>query len=386
MFVVPAFAQEPGFKINAGVTTQYQSNIFALSQANKFIAQVDSVADILFQPELRLGYDMPISLQTLQIAVRAGYSLHHFNSRLDDIDAAASVGLRWALGGRCSGVISTNYTAAPGKLEDALAESRTREDSFSFAGSANCAITPKGQLQFSARQAYSSNDSLIFSANDINDTYLQARMAYTGSNDFRPFIGARLRWLSQPRNVATGSFASGIDSYVQEFGAGGEWSPSSYITINAEGYYTDISGTVLRESPISFTGNSSITWQYSSKITTKVSAAREVQSSIDVGTIAYGVTSLNAEIIWKSTPRIDGSLVISYDHRNAKRVVRGLAGMREVRDNSFRWELSLLYRLTPLLDVKVAAKHRWRNASFDALTYRNTGISAQLLYSWPSIN
>jgi hypothetical protein len=283
-------------------------------------------------------------------------------------------------------VVSTNYTASPGKLEDALAESRTREDSLSFTGSANCAITPKGQLQFSARQAYSSNDSLIFSANDINDTYLQARMAYTGSDVFRPFIGARFRWLSQPKRVATGSFTSGIDSYVQEFGAGGVWSPSSYLTINAEGYYTDISGTIARKSPIGFTGNASIAWQYSSKVTTKLSAAHEVQSSIDLGTIAYGVTSLNADIIWKATPRIDSNLFISYDHRNAERAVRGLVGTREVRDNSFRWELSLLYRLTPLLDVKVSAKHQWRNANFDALTYRNTGISAQLSYSWPNIN
>ncbi len=383
---VAAVAQQPGININAGIAAQYQSNIFALSQNNIANAQVDSIEDVFFKPQLSLSYDMPISLQTLQLSMRTGYSLYRSNKRLDDIDIAAEATLRWALGWRCSGLVSTSYTATPGKLEDSLAESRTREDKFSLSGSTNCAVTSKSLIRLAISQAYSKSNAQFLEANNFNDTYFQAQLVYIDSDILRPFISARLRWLSQPNRVAANSFTSGVDSYVQDVGIGGEWSPSSYLTVNAEGYFTHISGTTARNNPNSFSGHASITWQYSPKVSTKFSATRDVQSSADIGSIAYSVTSLNTDIIWKATPRIDSNLSISYAHRRFERAVRGLANTQIVKDNSFLWELSLLYRITSWIDVKVAAKHRWRNANIEALTYDNSGMSVQLSYSWPNIN
>jgi hypothetical protein len=384
IYVMPSLAQVNGFSANASATTQYQSNIFALSQANKPVALVDSVADVNFRPQLSLDYEIPISLQSLQVTARAGYSLHRFNSRLDDVDGAVAANLKWALGARCTGLATTSYAATPGKLEDSLADSRTREDSLSFGLSGECDVTPKTQVRISGTQSYKRTDSEIFSANDIDDTYFQVRTIYTGSDIIRPFIAARLRWLSQPNRIPASSSTPGVDAYVQEIGAGGEWSPSSYLKINAEGFYSHISGTVTKRDPDRFTGSASIVWLYSPKITAKISAERDVQSSTDIGAIAYGVTSLNANVEWKATPRIDSNIMISYARRNVERAARGLTGTREASDNSFRWELSILYRVTAMIDVKASVRHFWRNASLDQLTYRNTGLSAQVTYSLPN--
>jgi Putative beta-barrel porin 2 len=377
-------AQDIGLSATTSVIGQYQSNIFALSEGNKPTALVDSVAEFNLRPHIKLGYEIPVSLQSLQVAAYGGYSLHRFNKQLDDVDGGISAQLKWAVGARCSGLVSASYAATPGKLEDALADTRTREDSLSYTGSAECILTPETRVRASVRQAYNRNDSAVFLNSDIDDTHFQIRTVYTGSDILRPFIGARLRWLSQPKRIAANSPVPGINAYVQEVGAGAEWSPSSYMSINAEGFFSRVTGTIARRNPDNFTGSASITWLYSAKITTKISADRDVQSSTDIGSIAYGVTSIKADVAWKATPRIDGNLMIGYANRRVERAVRGLTGTREATDDSYRWEMSILYRLTPTIDLKVTAKHFWRNANLDQLTYRNTGLSAQITYSLPS--
>ena len=372
--------------VDAGAGATYDSNLFRLSPAEKRVAGFPSIDDLALVPQIAAQANAPVGLQTFVLAGRLARRFYTSNTDLDTTETGLAARLRYVLPFSCSGIAGlhqfrrlTAYDDISGAPRRIAVRERVAE------GDASCSVTPALTATAAVSASERVNRDPVQSAFNLRELSGRGELAYGLVDTVQVFGAARYRHREQPNFVSVLA-PDGDRATIVDAGGGARWSPTEYLSLSGDLYWTTLRETPKIRSGNSWTGDAVFDWQATGKTRLHIEASRSLDVSPNIGAIAYEAKTVLGRATWEATPLLTASLQARYRHRYLIRELGSLGALavfRLERDDTLNLDAGLDYRISDALVARAGVGYRDRRANFADLEYRaavaTLGISYRFL-------
>ncbi len=366
-------AEPVALAIDAGAGATYDSNLFRLSPAEKRTVGFPSIDDFALLPQIAAQVGVPLGLQELTFAGRLARRFYTSNTNLDTTETGLAARVRYVLPFACAGTAAAHQFRRLTAYDDIIGTPRRIAIRERVAeGDVLCGITPElsaaGTLSASERV----NRDKVLRSFDLNELTARGELAYGIVDTGQVFGAARYRHREQPNFVSILT-PHGDRASIVDLGGGARWSPTEYLSLSADVYWSRLRETANIRRGDGWTGDAVIDWQATGKTRLHFEASRSLDVSPNIGAIAYEARTLLGRATWDATPRVAVGLEARYRHRYLIRELDpsgGLLVFRAERDNTLNLDAKVDYRITDALVTRVGFGYRDRRANFADLEYR----------------